>query len=64
MDQRERERIISEYHSAVKAYSDAVGRLIGLNGATFELAFQQVEELRAGCDKWRKALDDLESSEH
>jgi hypothetical protein len=60
MEPRERERIAGDYYSAVKAYSDAVGRLIGLTGADFREAYQQAEAFRAKCDECRKVFDGLD----
>jgi hypothetical protein len=62
MEPRERERIGGEYYSAVKAYSDAVGRLIGLTGADFTEAYRQAEAFRTKCDDCRKVFDELEGS--
>ena len=57
MERREKERIIGEYNAAVKAYSDAVSRLVGLTGEDFRRAYRQAEDLRAQCEQCRKVLD-------
>lgn len=60
MDQRERDRLVSEYYAAVKSYSDAVRGLIGLNGAEFEQAHRKAESFREICEKRRAVLKDYE----
>ena len=62
MERRTRERMVNEYHAAARAYSDAVGRLIGLTGADFNHAYQQAEALRVKCEESRRALDDMEGT--
>jgi hypothetical protein len=57
MQGAERDRLITEYHAAVKAYSEAVSRLIGLHGAEFDSAYKEAEALRELSEEWRAALE-------
>ena len=56
MDRREQTRLIDEYHASVKAYSEAVSRLIGLDGPEFDEAYKRSEEAREACETCRAAL--------
>ena len=58
MQGAERDRLITEYHAAVKAYSEAVSRLVGLNGTAFDSAYKEAEALRELSEKQRAALED------
>ena len=53
----ERERLIEEYHQAVKEYSTAVSRLLDLDRPEFDRAYQKVEELRQVSERCRAALE-------
>jgi hypothetical protein len=53
----ERDRLITEYHAAVKAYSEAVSRLVGLNGAEFDSAYKEAEALRELSEDRRATLE-------
>jgi hypothetical protein len=57
MQGAERDRLISEYHAAVKAYSEAVSRLVGLKSAEFESAYKEAEALRELSEERRAALE-------
>ena len=57
MQGAERDRLITEYHAAVKAYSEAVSRLVGLHGGEFDSAYQRAEALRELSEKRRAALE-------
>ena len=57
MQGAERDRLITEYHAAVKAYSEAVSRLVGLNGAQFDSAYKEAEALRELSEERRAALE-------
>ena len=59
MPKAERDRLITEYQSAVQAYSDAVHRLIGLVGRDFESAYKEAERLRQSSEQHRAALEGL-----
>ena len=61
MDEGKKEQIVQQYHAAVKAYSDAVSRLIGLTGAEFKTAYDHAETLRAIAEKHRDALRSSET---
>lgn len=56
-----KERVVQQYHAAVKAYSDAVSRLLGLNSAEFRAAYDQAEALRLIAEKHRVALQRFET---
>jgi len=56
MQGAERERLIEEYHQAVKNYSEAVSRLLHLKGPEFDRAYEQVEELHKISEQRRAAL--------
>ena len=58
MQGAERDKLIAEYHTAVKAYSEAVSRLVGLNSAEFDTAYKQAEALRELSEQRRAALED------
>lgn len=53
----ERDRLITEYHAAVKAYSEAVSRLAGLSGAEFDSAYKEADALRELSEERRAALE-------
>jgi len=55
----ERERLIKEYHQAVKNYSEAVSRLLHLEGPEFDRAYQQVEQLHKISEQCRAAFEKL-----
>ena len=57
MQGAERDRLITEYHAAVKGYSEAVSRLVGLNGAQFDSAYKEAEALRELSEERRAALE-------
>ena len=57
MQGAERDRLITEYHAAVKAYSEAVSRLIGLQSAEFDSAYKEAEALRELSEERRAALE-------
>jgi hypothetical protein len=57
MQGAERDRLITEYHAAVKAYSEAVSRLVGLYGAEFASAYKEAEALRELSEERRAALE-------
>ena len=59
MQGAERERLIEEYHQAVKKYSEAVSRLLHLEGPEFDRAYQQAEELHKLSEQCRAALGKL-----
>jgi len=50
-----RQRLVEEYHAAVKAYSEAVRQLNTESGNNFDGAYRRVEEARAACEASRKA---------
>ncbi len=56
----ERERLIDDYHAAVKSYSEAVSRLTGLDGPDFDEAYKRSEEVREACEAGRDALRKFE----
>jgi len=56
----EREKLIDQYHASVKAYSEAVSHLIGLDGGDFDAAYKRSEEAREGCEACRDALRKFE----
>ena len=57
MQGAERERLIEEYHQAVKTYSEAVSRLLDLEGPEFDRAYQEAETLRQVSERCRAALE-------
>lgn len=57
MQGAERERLIEEYHQAVKNYSAAVSRLLDLAGPEFDRAYQEAETLRQVSERCRAALE-------
>ena len=57
MQGADRERLIEEYHQAVKKYSEAVSRLLHLEGPEFDKFYKQVEELHKISEQCRAALE-------
>ena len=53
----ELERLIEEYHSAIKKYSEAVSRLKSLSGTEFDRAYRQVDTLREASERCRAVLE-------
>jgi hypothetical protein len=60
MDEPVLARLIDEYHASVKAYSEAVSRLSGLDRPEFDEAYKRSEEAREECEARRAALRDYE----
>lgn len=58
--QTERSKIITEYHSAVRAYQEAVSQLNGLNQLSFERQWTAAEKCREACEEIRLRLDNLD----
>jgi len=52
----ERERLIEEYHQALKKYSEAVSGLLHVEGEEFDRAYREVEALRQVSERCRAAL--------
>ena len=57
MQAAEHDKLISEYYAAVKAYSEAVSRLVGLVGPEFDRAYKQAEALRELSEQCRAAVE-------
>ncbi len=53
----EREQLIEEYHQALKKYSEAVSRLLHLEGQEFDRAYGEAEALRQASERCRAALE-------
>ena len=60
--QTERSKTIAEYHSAVRAYHEAVSQLNGLNKANFDRQWLAAEKCRALCDELRAKLEKLDGA--
>ena len=50
-----RQKLVEEYHAAVKAYSEAVRQLNTESRDNFDGAYQRAEEARVVCEASRKA---------
>jgi hypothetical protein len=55
-----RQKLVDEYHAAVKAYSEAVRRLRSATTDDFEEAYERAEAARAVCEASRAAWLDYE----
>jgi hypothetical protein len=55
--QNRRDKIIAEYHNAVRLYSDSVKGLVGLTGPAFEKAYRASERFRELAERWRTELE-------
>lgn len=53
----ERERLIEEYHQALKKYTEGVSRLLHLEGEEFDRTHREVEALRQVSERCRAALE-------
>ena len=60
MDEPVLARLIDAYHASVKAYSEAVSRLSGLDRPEFDEAYKRSEEAREECEARRAALRNYE----
>ena len=59
MSVNERDKLIEEYRIAVQRYSEAVSRLIQLDGLEFKRAYDAAELLRQESERCRAALERL-----
>ncbi len=53
-------RLVEQYRSAIKGYSEAASGLSGLPGAEFDKAWEQAEKARKISEGYRTALLDHE----
>ena len=53
----QRERLMSAYHDAVRAFEGCVERLRHLHDSDFVRVYQESETLRQACDQARKRLE-------
>ena len=56
MDEGQKQQLVIEYDAAVRAYSEAVSRLVGLTGEAYDTAYKQVEALYEQVEQRRAAL--------
>jgi len=53
----ERERLLAQYHHAVRTFSELVGRLSKLSGAGFSGAYVDSDRAREDCEQAREELE-------
>lgn len=54
------DRLVREYIAVVKAYREAVSRLVELKGPAFDVEHDHVEQLRITAEFARKACEEYE----
>jgi hypothetical protein len=56
----EREKLISRYYRAAKAYSEAVSELVRIDAGSFAAAYEKAETARKECEVCRAAIVEFE----